>query len=100
MKAPAPITGGISCPPVLAAASIAAAKWARNPERFIMGIVRLPVVTTLATALPDNDPMIALATVAVFAGPPLVLPATFPARAISSSPPPAASSTDPNNTNR
>ena len=40
-KAPAPITGGISCPPFDAAASTPAAKRGEIPERIIIGIVIL-----------------------------------------------------------
>ena len=94
------MTGGMSWPPVLAAASMAPAKNGRKPARFIKGIVKVPVVTTFATALPDSDPMKALAIAAVFAGPPRVRPATLFASAISSAPPPAASSTAPKRTNR
>ena len=100
MNAPAPMTGGMICPPVLAAASIAAAKCGRNPARFISGIVKVPVVTTFATALPESEPMNALASAAVIAGAPRVRPAMRAARVISSAPPPAASSTAPNSTNR
>jgi hypothetical protein len=49
---------------------MAPAKKGLNPDRRIRGIVKVPVVTTFATALPDRDPINALATAAVFAGPP------------------------------
>ena len=88
MKAPAPMTGGMSWPPVLAAASTAPAKRGRNPALRMMGIVKEPVVTTLATALPERDPMKAEATAAVLAGPPRVLPARRFARPMRSPPPP------------
>ena len=39
--------GGMSCPPVEAAASTAPAKWAGYPMLFMSGIVKVPVVTTL-----------------------------------------------------
>ena len=100
MKAPAPMMGGISCPPVLADASMAPAKKGLNPERRISGMVNVPVVTTFATALPERDPMKALATAAVFAGPPWLPPATRSARPISNPPPPAMSRRAPNRTNR
>ena len=100
MKAPAPMIGGMSCPPVLAAASMAAAKCGRKPARRMSGMVKVPVVTTFATALPEREPMKALATAAVFAGPPLVFPATRSARLMRSRPPPATSRTDPKSTNR
>jgi hypothetical protein len=95
MNAPAPMMGGMSCPPVLAAASMAAAKWGLNPARRIRGMVKVPVVTTLATALPERDPMNALATEAVLAGPPRVFPATRSASPNRRAPPPATSSTAP-----
>ena len=100
MKAPAPMTGGMSWPPVLAAASMAPAKNGLKPERRIRGMVKVPVVTTLATALPDREPMNALATAAVLAGPPRVLPATRSARPMRSAPPPATSKTAPKRTKR
>jgi len=34
-------------PPVEATASTAAAKWGMNPARFIMGMVKVPVMTML-----------------------------------------------------
>ncbi len=64
------------------------------------GIVRLPVVTTLATALPESEPMMALAMAAVLAVPPRVRPVMRDESPIRSSPPPAASSTAPKSTNR
>ena len=100
MNAPAPMTGGMSWPPVLAAASMAPAKYGRKPARFMSGMVKVPVVTTLATALPDRDPMKALPTAAVLAGPPRVPPATRLASPMRSVPPPATSSTAPNRMNR
>ena len=45
------MTGGISCPPVEAAASTAPAKFLCYPSFLIMGMVKLPVPTTLATEL-------------------------------------------------
>ena len=100
MKAPAPMTGGMSWPPVLAAASMAPAKKGRKPERRMRGMVKAPVVTTLATALPDREPMKALATAAVLAGPPRVRPATRSASAIRRPPPPATSRKAPKRTKR
>ena len=100
MNAPAPITGGINCPPVLAAASMAAAIRGRNPEPFIIGIVSAPVVATFATALPDSEPIKALATDAVLAGPPRLRLEMRPASPIKSFPPPLASRIAPNRTNR
>ncbi len=50
IKAPAPITGGIICPPVEATASPHQQIWL-YPELFIRGIVNEPVVATLAVEL-------------------------------------------------
>ena len=52
MKAAAPITGGKIWPPQEAAASTAPANSGVYPIFFIRGIVKLPVVATLATAEP------------------------------------------------
>ncbi len=57
MKAPAPIIGGIICPPVEAAVSTPAAKMGLNPFFFIIGIVIEPVDTVFATALPEIVPI-------------------------------------------
>ena len=100
MKAPAPMTGGMSCPPVLAAASMAPAKKGLKPDRRMRGMVKVPVVTTLATALPEREPMRALATAAVLAGPPLVLPAIRSANPMRRAPPPAISRREPKRTKR
>lgn len=56
-NAPAPMTGGMSCPPVDAAATTPAANRGVNPERTIIGMVMTPVETVVATADPDTDPM-------------------------------------------
>lgn len=75
MKADAPIMGGMSMPPVLAAASTAPAKWGMYPTLFMRGMVKAPVVATLAWALPEMLPIRAEATTATLAGPPRYLPA-------------------------
>ena len=69
-KAAAPITGGISCPPVEPTASIAAAICAGKPERFMSGMVTTPTADTFATALPEIIPKNAEPTTATFAEPP------------------------------
>ncbi len=69
-NAAAPITGGISWPPVDPTASIAAASCAGKPERFMSGIVTTPTAETLATALPEIMPKNAEPTTAIFAAPP------------------------------
>ena len=56
--------------PEAVAASMPPATCGLKPECFIMGIVKDPVATTLATALPATDPMNPLAITAVLAGPP------------------------------
>ena len=65
-----PITGGISWPPVDETASIAAASCGRNPAFFMSGIVTTPVVTTLATTLPEMVPNNEDAMIAILPGPP------------------------------
>ena len=64
MKATAPITGGMICPPIEAVASTPPAKAARKPKRFISGMVNCPVVTTLATPEPEIVPISAEAMTA------------------------------------
>ncbi len=56
MKAAAPITGGINCPPVEPTDSIAAARIGEKPERAIKGMVTMPTATTLLTAAPEIMP--------------------------------------------
>ena len=70
-KAAAPITGGTNCPVVEAAVSTPPADSGRKPTRFMSGIVNVPVVATLAVDEPENEPIMALARTADFAGPPL-----------------------------
>ena len=62
--------GGMRAPPELAAASIPAAVSESNPELFISGIVNVPVVAVLATALPESEPISPLLKTATLAGPP------------------------------
>ena len=45
-----------------------------RPARFMIGMVNVPVATTLATALPDTVPIIALQKIATLAGPPRIQP--------------------------
>ena len=70
MKAPAPITGGMNWPPVEATDSTAPANTGRYPIFFIRGMVKDPVLTTLATAEPLMVPNKALLMTATLAGPP------------------------------
>ena len=58
-------------PPILATASVAAAKVGLNPPFFIKGIVNVPVMTILAAPLPTIEPTMPLDTIAAFAAPPL-----------------------------
>src|SRR3989304_3277908 len=69
-KATAPMTGGVSTPPLEAFASTAAASSARKPVRFMAGIVTTPGASTLLTALPLMLPKSPLARVAHLALPP------------------------------
>ena len=64
------MTGGIICPFTEAAVSTAAALWAGYPTRFMSGMVKVPVVTTLAIDDPEIIPVLAEATTAALAGPP------------------------------
>src|SRR5699024_11067958 len=74
INAAAPIIGGVIIPPVEATASTAPACLGLKPTFFIKGIVKVPVVATLATGDPDNIPINPLETTAVLAGPPLYFP--------------------------
>ena len=57
MKAEAPMIGGMSCPLVDAATSMAPALWAGRPIFFINGMVKAPVVTVLAIDEPETVPV-------------------------------------------
>ncbi len=70
MKAAAPMIGGIIWPLVDAATSMAPALIAGSPVRIITGMVKVPVVTTLAIDEPDIMPVIPEARIAALAGPP------------------------------
>ena len=80
MKAAAPITGGINCPPVEPTDSIAAARVGEKPERAISGMVTMPTATTLLTAAPEIMPNSAEPTTAILAAPPRKLPIADMAR--------------------
>ncbi len=98
MKAAIPMTGGVIWPPVEAQASIAAARWGRNPARFISGIVTVPTVITFETMLPEIDPKRDDPTIAILAGPPRYLPISAIATSVKKVEPPALSSTWPKKT--
>ena len=59
---------------VAAAAVIPPATSPLKPDPRIIGIVKLPVVTALATALPESEPIKPLPNTATLAGPPGLLP--------------------------
>src|SRR4029453_12341748 len=69
-KAAAPITGGMICPLMEDAASIAPAFTPEYPVRFIRGMVKIPPETTLDTDEPDTTPLSADDITATLAGPP------------------------------
>ena len=100
MNATAPITGGMSCPPMEAVASTAPAKCARKPVFFMRGIVKEPTVTTLAIAEPLTMPRSALENTATLAGPPLVCPTRLNARSEKKEMIPACSRKAPSRMNR
>ena len=63
-----------------------------------MGMVKEPVVTVLAIALPDIDPMAAEANTDAFAGPPRYLPAAAKDKSIKNWPAPVTYKKAPNKT--
>ena len=73
IKAEAPITGGISCPPVPAVARRAALNTGLNPPLFIIGYVMTPTEATLAAALPLIIPKRPEARMDALPGPPIEL---------------------------
>ena len=99
-KAAAPMIGGIICPFTDAATSIAPAFVEVRPVLFIIGIVKVPVVTVFATDDPEISPVSPEAKIAALAGPPLILPTSANARLRKYFPPPAASKVAPNKTKR
>ena len=82
MNAAAPITGGMSWPPIDAHASTPAANAGRYPARIISGIVNAPVVTALAMALPLTVPKRPLEMTATLPAPPREAPATASAASV------------------
>ena len=68
------MTGGMICPLTEEATSTAPAFSAENPTFFISGIVKVPVVTTLAMDEPEISPVMADDTTAALAGPPRIWP--------------------------
>ena len=74
MKAAAPITGGMSWPPVEPTDSIAAARYGVKPDLIMAGMVTMPTASTFDTALPEIMPNSAEPTTAILAAPPRNLP--------------------------
>ena len=99
-KAAAPITGGIICPLTEDDTSIAPAFSFENPVFFIIGIVKVPVVTVFATEEPDIIPVMPDPKIAALAGPPLIFPTKAKAKSKKYFPPPAVSKSAPNKTNK
>ena len=64
------MTGGVSTPLTDEATSTAPAFVGEKPTFFISGIVKVPVVTTLAMDDPEISPVVAEAMTAALAGPP------------------------------
>ena len=94
-NAVAPITGGASTAPVEAQASIAPAYDARNPVRFITGMVIVPAVSTLLTIEPDIMPSMPLAKMQTFAAPPRNVPHSANERLMKNLPAPVIMSAVP-----
>jgi hypothetical protein len=94
-KAPAPMTGGMSCPPVEATASTAPAKKDGYPIFFIRGMVNVPVPYTLATAEPEIEPNRHDEVTAISAGPPGCVPVNACAKRMKKSPTPLFSRKPP-----
>lgn len=86
-------------PPVEAVASTAPAKRDDSPMLFISGMVKVPVVATLATALPLNEPVSADEITATWAGPPRRRPAAASARSLNSAVAPLTLRKAPNRIN-
>ena len=66
--------GGVSWPLVDDATSTAPAFSAGKPTLRISGMVKVPVVTTLAMAEPETSPVMPEDTTAALAGPPRMCP--------------------------
>ena len=99
-NAAAPITGGIIWPLTEDETSIAPAFSSENPVFFIIGIVKVPVVTVFAIEDPEIKPVIPEPRIAALAGPPLIFPTMAKAKSKKYFPPPAVSKRAPNNTNK
>ena len=91
MKATAPITGGMICPPIGEVASTPPAKAARKPKRFISGMVNWPLATMLAMPELEIVPISADASTQTCAGPPRQEPTSPSATSLKSAIMPARS---------
>ena len=100
MKATAPMTGGIICPPMLDVASTPPANDGEYPKRFIKGMVNCPVVTTFATPEPLIVPISPELMTDTLAGPPRVCPTVPMAKSLNNEIMPACSRKAPNKMNR
>ena len=74
MNAAVPITGGMSKPPVVAAATMPPANSELYPLFLMRGIVNVPVAATFAVADPDTMPNSPLAMTAIFGAAPRMPP--------------------------
>ena len=92
--------GGMIWPLTEAATSMAPALTAGMPMRFITGMVKVPVVTTLAIEEPEISPVMPEARMAALAGPPRNRPTMAKARLRKYCPAPALSNIAPNRTKR
>merc|ERR1711966_548424 len=72
----------------------------KNLFFFIIGIVKVPVVTVFAIEDPEIKPVIPEPKIAAFAGPPLIFPTIAKAKSKKYFPPPAVSKRAPNRTNK
>ena len=89
MNAVAPITGGMSWPPVEAQASTAAASRGGKPCFFMSGMVTMPVATMFDTTIPDTEPKRLDERIEILAEPPRKRPMRASATSLKNSPPPA-----------
>ena len=94
------MTGGIICPFTEDETSIAPAFSWEKPVFFMIGIVKVPVVTVFAIDEPEIIPVIPDPRIAALAGPPLILPTIANAKSKKYFPPPAVSSNAPKSTNK
>ena len=89
------MTGGITCPPVEAAASTAAENAGLKPDFLMTGMVMTPVETTLEIAAPLSVPKSAELATAACAAPPVKRPVRRLAIFIRRPPAPLAIKTAP-----